>query len=196
MKWLSIVLFVFLASCTNPGKELGLSEAIGGKTFDRQGNYLVGPNDTIYIRVIEHRAITGEYVVSQSGEVSIPLVGSVFVAGHSETELKTIFIKTLRPYIKRPKVSVAVRGYNSYKVYIFGDVRNPGVYNFTEKTSILQGISTAGGLNEFASGIIVLHRPDKKGRVLRYKANFDEISAGYKKYNEFVLERGDVLQVD
>ena len=196
MKIFFLALIFIISACTSNDAKLSLSEAIGGKTFNKEGRYLVGPNDTIYIRVIEHEAITGEYVVSQSGEVSIPLVGSILVAGYSEYELKSIFVKTLRPYIKRPKVSVAVRGYDSYKVYIFGDVRSPGVYNFSEKTTLLQGISTAGGLNEFAGGKIILHRPDRKGRVTRYQANFEDIASGVKKYNQFILERGDVIQVD
>jgi polysaccharide export outer membrane protein len=160
-----------------------------------QGEYIIGLNDKLTIRVIGSNDINGDFVVSQAGAVSLPLIGAVQAAGQTEQALSKIVTEKYRAYLKNPNVSVGVTGYDSYKIYITGEVRRPGVFTFQEKTTLLQGIATAGGLGEFARGDIILHRAGKSGVVEKFVTDYDKVLKGEYRLDGFILERGDVINV-
>jgi len=134
-------------------------------------------------------------VVSQAGTVSLPLIGAVQAAGQTEQGLSKTVTEKYRTYLKNPSVSVGVTGYDSYKIYITGEVRRPGVFTFQEKTTLLQGIATAGGLGEFARGEIILHRIGKSGVIEKFVTDYDQVLKGEHRLDGFILERGDVINV-
>jgi polysaccharide export outer membrane protein len=166
-----------------------------GRTFNAQGEYIIGLNDKVTIRVIGSNDINGEFVVSQAGTVSLPLIGAVQAAWRTERDLARILTEQYRTYLKNPSVSVGVTGYDSYKIYITGEVRRPGVFTFQEKTTLLQGIATAGGLGEFARGKIILHRAGKNGVIDKYVTDYESVLKGQDRLDGFLLERGDVINV-
>lgn len=139
--------------------------------------------------------INGEFIVSQAGTVSLPLIGACQAAGFTERELAKQLTEKYTTFLKSPNVSVGVTGYDSYKIYITGEVRKPGVYTFQEKTTLLQGIATAGGLGEFARGEIILHRAGKSGAIEKFVTDYDQVLKGEHRLDGFVLERGDVINV-
>jgi polysaccharide export outer membrane protein len=166
-----------------------------GRTFNAQGEYIIGLNDKVTIRVIGSNDINGEFVVSQAGTVSLPLIGAVQAAWRTERDLARILTDHYKAFLKSPNVSVGVTGYDSYKIYITGEVRKPGVYTFQEKTTLLQGIATAGGLGEFARGEIILHRAGKSGAIDKFVTDYDSVLKGEDRLDGFLLERGDVINV-
>ncbi len=166
-----------------------------GRTFNAQGDYLIGLNDKLTIRVIGNTDLAGDYVVSQNGTISMPLIGSERAAGLSEREFARVLTTRYQTYFKSPTVSVGVTGYESYRVFITGEVRKPGVYNFQEKTTLLQGIATAGGLGDFAKGTVILHRIGKAGTIDKFISEYSKILNGENRLDGFVLERGDVIHV-
>jgi polysaccharide export outer membrane protein len=166
-----------------------------GRTFNAQGEYIIGLNDRLTIRVIGSNDMNGEFVVSQAGTVSLPLIGAVQAAGQTERELSRILTEQYKTYLKNPVVSVGVTGYDSYKIYITGEVRKPGVYTFQEKTTLLQGIATAGGLGEFARGEIILHRAGRNGVIEKFVTDYKSVLKGENRLDGFILERGDVINV-
>ncbi len=166
-----------------------------GRTFNAQGEYIIGLNDKLSIRVVGSNDITGDFVVSQAGTISLPLIGAVQAMGQTEKELSRILTEQYKTYLKNPVVSVGVIGYESYKIYITGEVRKPGVYTFQEKTTLLQGIATAGGLGDFARGEIILHRAGKGGSIEKFVTDYDKVIKGEGKLDGFLLERGDVINV-
>jgi polysaccharide export outer membrane protein len=166
-----------------------------GRTFNAQGEYIIGLNDRLTIRVIGSSDMNGEFVVSQAGSVSLPLIGAVQAAGHTERDLTRVLTEQYRTFLKNPVVSVGVTGYDSYKIYITGEVRKPGVYTFQEKTTLLQGIATAGGLGEFARGEIILHRAGRNGVIDKFVTDYKSVLKGENRLDGFILERGDVINV-
>lgn len=127
--------------------------------------------------------------------MSLPLIGAVQAANQSEKDLSNVLTEQYKTFLKNPIVSVGVTGYDSYKVYITGEVRKPGVYTFQDKTTLLQGIATAGGLGEFARGEIIIHRAGKSGVMDKYVTDYDKVLRGENKLDGFLLERGDVINV-
>lgn len=190
-----LILLSSLLGCARHFSGNDLKLAPRGRTFNAQGDYIIGLNDKVTVRVIGSNDINGEFVVAQSGTISLPLIGSVQAAGQTERDLARMLTEQYKIYLKNPSVSVGVTGYESYKIYITGEVRKPGVYTFQEKTTLLQGIATAGGLGEFARGEIILHRIGKGGVVEKFVTEYEKVLRGENRLDGFLLERGDVINV-
>jgi polysaccharide export outer membrane protein len=142
-------------------------------------DYRVGPQDVLDIEVFGVEELSRSVRISQGGEISMPLVGVLPVAGLTVSEVEEkIEAKLAENYMEDPQVTVFVAEYMSQRVTVEGAVRKPGIYSLTGRTSLLQTIAISEGLDQMANpaGIVVYRELD--GR--RYAAAFDirEIRAG------------------
>lgn len=193
LKW--PLVFLVLWGCARHFVGSDFKLAPKGRTFNNQGEYLIGLNDKLNLRVVGSNEIAGDFVVSQSGFISLPLIGAINAAGLTEKELGKNLTEQYKIYLKNPVVSVGVTGYESFRIFISGEVRKPGVFTFQEKTTLLQALATAGGLAEFARGEIILHRIGKNGTVEKFVTDYEKVLKGDNKLDGFLLERGDVIHI-
>ena len=142
----------FLFSIAIALASTGLASA--GSAIDT--SYGLGPQDKLRIKVYDWRtgagemhewpALTGEFVVGASGEVSLPLVGEIPAAGGTTTALAEALSERLQKKIglaQQPDVSVEVLSYRPF--FIMGQVEKPGEYDYRPGMTVLQAVSTAGG---------------------------------------------------
>ncbi len=88
--------------------------------------------------------VTG-YLVTEKGEIELPLIGVLKVAGITTTELKEKLRLALLTYYKEPNVSVRII---NFRVAVYGDVLKPDLYTLqNERTTVTQALSMAGDLN-------------------------------------------------
>lgn len=108
------------------------------------GSYVLGPGDKLRMNVFGEEPLSGEFVVSGSGIVSLPLVGEVTAAGLTLDGFREAVVKALmQGYLLNPRVSVEVLTYRPF--YILGEVARPGEYPYISGLTILNAIATAGG---------------------------------------------------
>jgi len=89
-------------------------------------------------------SLTGEYVVSPAGNMSLPLIGDVKAQGRTVTELKIdIETKYRSGYLLQPNVSLEVLTFRPF--FILGEVNKPGEYPFTADLTVAKAVATAGG---------------------------------------------------
>lgn len=89
------------------------------------------------------------YIVSDSGNVELPLLGTVHVAGLTTDQIKNKIDMGLEEYLKFASVSVKLV---NFRVTILGEVTNPGVqYVYEQKYTLLQALSQAGNLTQFGN---------------------------------------------
>ncbi|SMF18456.1 polysaccharide biosynthesis/export family protein [Pseudobacteriovorax antillogorgiicola] len=188
-------ILVAVTSCASSGEILPLRKAVKGSTFNDDGEYRLGVNDVIEMKVAGQPDYNGNYVISQSGVLNLPLTGSIQARGMTERQLLRVLEGRLRNYIKNPVITLSIISYESYKVFISGTVRNPGVFIFKESTTIVQAIAVAGGLTPLSNGEIILHRKKPNGVIGKYTVDYDDLIRGPASIASFVLERGDVLYV-
>jgi len=85
------------------------------------------------------------YLVNSKGEVQLPLIGSLKVAGLTITQVQDKMSQLLVTYYKDPVVNVRIL---NFKVIVYGDVQRPNVYTLTdERVTITQALTLAGDLN-------------------------------------------------
>ena len=113
--------------------------------------YIVGPEDVLYIHVWKEDTLSKAVTVRMDGKITLPLLDDVQVAGYTPLRLKEILTEKFKEFIDSPTISVIVMEANSYKVYISGQVKSPGVIRLRSETSLAQVISMAGGFIDWTS---------------------------------------------
>src|SRR5688572_4537934 len=126
-------------------------------------NYVVGPQDVLTITVFVQEDLSGKYPVDSDGTFTFPLIGRVQAGGLTLRQLEAQLKKQLKDgaIFKDPQLSVGVETYNSQKIHIVGEVRNPATYPLTGDMSLIEAIARAGSTLSTASGeaLIVRAKP-------------------------------------
>ncbi len=122
----------------------------------------ISPQDTLDINVFKVPDLSSKSIkVESNGTISLPLVGSVRVAGLSISQAENTITQRLKQYMQDPKVSV-VRTDNaiSKRVTVEGEVRTPGVFPIKGNLSFLQAIAMAQGITDLGNSKTVLFYRD------------------------------------
>jgi len=157
------------------------------------GQYMIGPEDVLYIHVWKEEALTRTVPVRMDGKISLPLIQEVKAAGLTPLQLKEVLMRKFKEFIENPIVSVTVTEVNSYKVYVIGQVKNPGLQRLRSETTVTQIIVMAGGFTEWANQkkIVVVRKED--GREKRIKVNYKKIMNGGNPGLDVTLKAGDTV---
>jgi polysaccharide biosynthesis/export protein len=143
-------------------------------------DYVIGPEDVLGIVFWREKDISSpEVVVRPDGKISLLLVNEVQAAGLTPEELRLAITKAASKLFQdEPTVSVGVRQINSRKVYIMGAVGKPGAYPLNTTLDVLQLITLAGGLNEYADSENIQLIRVENGVPKNYRINYKEIERG------------------
>ena len=125
----------------------------------------IGPGDDLDINVFGLPELSQHARVGNSGDVSLPLVGNLHLAGLSNDEAQLLIERRLADghFVNNPQVSVYVKEYTAEGISLMGEVSRPGVYSPLGAHRLLDLIETAGGLTEKGGGTVtVAHRDDQE----------------------------------
>lgn len=161
------------------------------KTDDNQ--YIIGPEDVLSIHVWREESMTKTVPVRMDGKISLPLVDDIQAAGMTPLQLKDTLSKKLKEYIDDPTVTVTVLEANSFKVYVSGEVKQPGVQILRSETTLLKLIIRVGGFTPFANERKIIIITKENGVEKRITANYRKIIDGDEP--DVVIRRGDTVIV-
>ncbi len=153
--------------------------------------YVIGTEDVLYIYVWKEDTISRTVPVRIDGKISLPLIDEIQAAGLTPLQLKEELIQRFREYVDVPSVSVMVMEANSFKVFVSGQVKGPGVVRLRSETSMLQLIPMVGGFNEWADEKKILVIRNENGKEKRYTVNYKKIIKGTEP--NFILKSGDTV---
>jgi polysaccharide biosynthesis/export protein len=110
-------------------------------------DYRIGPLDKVDITVFEETDISVKgAVVDASGDVSMPLIGRIPAAGLKPTELADhIAARLQEKFYVNPQVTVALASSVAQKITVEGEVTEPGIYQLTGPTTLVDTIALAKG---------------------------------------------------
>lgn len=158
-------------------------------------DYRISATDVLDVTVFQVPELSKSVRVSESGQISLPLIGAVPAAGSSVAELEAEIAGRLSArYMQNPDVSVFVKDAVSQRVTVEGAVSKPGIYSATGRTTLLQMIAVAGGLDRVADerGVVVFRYVNGKRQAAKF--DYKAIRAGTT--DDPVLAGGDVVVVD
>jgi len=163
-------------------------------------DYKVGPGDLLEITVFGEEKLSPTLRVSSSGEITLPFIESVQVAGMSPLEIEKELKKRLDgTVIHNPQVTVFVKEYRSQPIFVLGAVEKPGEYQMSRAVRVVDAIAMAGGLKiEKASNFAVIQRsepiPGGDGSLVTKINLKDLLDKGEAELN-LPLHAGDVVQI-
>lgn len=126
--------------------------------------YEVGEGDLLKITVYDNPDLTTEVRVSGEGKITVPLIGEVQVKSLTATAIgKKLAGLFADGYIKNPQVSVFILEYKSKKVTALGEFTKPGLIEMRGNSTLMEMISSAGGITANAGETLYIQRNSVKG---------------------------------
>lgn len=191
-----------IAAADPPSPTDGINRSItmaAAESARRPTDYRLGPEDLVDVTLYDIVGRTGEprHVtarVSRSGVVTLPLVGSVAIAGKTATEAEETLRTAYRRFIHEPQVAVFVKEYRSYRVSVVGYVEKPGVYEVAGERTLLEVIAMAGGLNPAAGKTIHVSRATRD-RMETMIVDLDRLAREGDVRLNLAMLPGDVVNV-
>lgn len=162
--------------------------------------FLIGPEDVLVVTVWRNQELSKEVIVRPDGKISLPLIGDIMAAGLSAQVLSKHVADALAEFMSTPTVSVQVKEINSYHIFAVGEVGKPGKIPLKSFTSVVQGISYAGGFTTFASRnnvhvLRMVKNSQGETKQVMIPVPYLDIIQGKNLEANFILKAGDVIVV-
>jgi polysaccharide export outer membrane protein len=152
-------------------------------------SYVIGASDVLTITVWKEPTLSGSLLVRPDGMVSVPLLGDVQASGMTPLQLADQISTKLKKYIQDPNVSVVLTQINSKKVYLLGEVAKKGPMEMTPGMTLLEAISSAGGLTDYANTKKMYILRDDAGKHEKIPVHYKEALKGNSELNLVLKSR-------
>lgn len=163
---------------------------------DDDAPYRLYPGDTVALRVVKAPELSTDLIVGPDGRVSPPLVGPVMVADRSLADAEGLVEAALATQLRDPDVDMRVAAYGSQKVFVGGEVANPGVFDLPGQIGPLEAVMMAGGFRDTAkSANVVLVRRAPNGQPMMKVVDVRAEIAAEAEGAPPALKRFDVVYV-
>lgn len=157
-----VAVAVLVAGCgarramLNQGAELASQYS----KVEEPAEYRIQAGDQLDIKFFFNPELNETVLVRPDGKISLQLVHDVQADGLTPSELNEKLSQMYAEALKRPEVTVIVRSFTGQRVYVGGEVGNPGLVNLTKGMTALQAVIGAGGFRETAKpdGVIVIRK--------------------------------------
>lgn len=158
-------------------------------------SYKVLPGDSLRISVWKEEDLQLDVLVRPDSAFSFPLAGDISTKNRSTLELQDELAQRLSRYISDPVVTVSVSDVLGNKIYVIGQVNEPGVFVVNPQVDVLQALSMAGGTTPFAdlNSIKILRRSGTTQNAISFR--YDEVIKGKNLQQNIMLHSGDVVIV-
>lgn len=167
-------------------------------TERRRGLDQLRPGDRIQVQVWSQRDLTLEVAVRGDGNITMPLIGDVSVAGLTLPKAAEAVAKRLTKegIVVDPRVSVILRSDRQDTISILGEVRNAGQFDLKPTDNLLNVLARAGGLTPFANPKRVFVVRQHGDQTQRVRFDYQRLSSALGSGLDFPLEDGDVVVVE
>jgi polysaccharide biosynthesis/export protein len=158
-------------------------------------DYVIGADDVLDVSVWKEQDLTRTLQVRPDGKISMPLLGDVQAAGLTPSQLAQTVSERLKRYLTAPQVTIILTQINSQRVYVTGEVTRPGAYPLLPGMTILQAITSAGGLTQFANAKKIFLMRDENHIQTKYPFSYKEVLDGRKAEENLPVKAGDTIVV-
>lgn len=143
-------------------------------------DYRIGAEDLIEIQVFGVDQLSRTVRVNSVGHISLPLIGSLEVAGLTAQEAETAVARKLGDnYLQNPQVSLFIKEYTNQRVTVEGAVNKPGIYPLRGHATLLRTLAIAGGQSALSDmSEVMLFRADADGKRVAQAFDVDRIRRG------------------
>ena len=185
------------AGCVQPrsaAPDVAMSAQAGNGAAPAE--YRIGVNDILRISVWRQPELTLDSVtVRPDGQISVPLLDDVPVAGKTPQELKGEIATRLGEFVREPAVTVVVLESRSRIVYVQGEVARKGAVPLTPGMRVSDALALAGGLGPFADAGEIRVLRENGSRYTDFEFDYNDFIDGEGLERNILLEPGDRIVV-
>jgi polysaccharide biosynthesis/export protein len=167
---LLLALLTVTAQAQDPGRFAQSTQVPpAAQAFQSGGSGAIGAGDLLEVTVFDTPELSGKARVSNSGDVSLPLLGVLHVTGLTTDQAQKLVADALiqKQLVKEPQVSVFVAEYATQGVSVLGEVKHPGIFPSLGQHRLLDYISLAEGLTPMAgTSVTITPRGNSAPRTL------------------------------
>lgn len=157
--------------------------------------YMIQSGDLLEISVWREDYLERQVIVQPDGRISFPLVGVLPAAGSTVEEVQARVAKRLSEFIPDPVVTVSIKEIRGNRIYVLGQVKNPGQFIINPRIDVVQALALAGGTTPFAelNDIKILRRSGDRQALIEFR--YGDIARGKDLEQNIMLQSGDVVLV-
>ena len=194
IRWISFCLLVCGIGFFSAENTIAKPEESEKKTKS-DFRYIIGPMDVLEVHVWKEPDFSRTLLVRPDGQITMPLIGDIQASGMSTLALKNLIGIKLKRFLDNPEVTVILVESNSKKFYIIGKVNLPGTYPLSYNMTVLQALSVAGGLAEWADkdSIRIIRKTGGKKVILKF--DYDKAVSGKNLKQNILLKPNDTIIV-
>jgi len=159
--------------------------------------YIIGAEDVLEITVWKNADLSKVAQVRPDGKISLPIIRDIMAVGKTPSQLAEEVTNKLKEYVQTPVVAVSVKEVNSSNIFVLGEVKSPGKYPLKSRTTLLQGITIAGGFTSGAARnqMVIFRFTESATGMKRLTASYDDIVLSGVITENFELKSGDTVVV-
>ncbi len=140
----------FLAGCGVSAPALSTNRTAVAPSVKTFPAYRLGCGDIIEVKFYKNERFSREQTVRPDGRITLERIGDVTAAGLTPAQLDSVITTAYTAFVIDPEVTVFVKEFASQKVFVFGEVNEPGVYPLDNEMTYLQALTVAGGPTDMA----------------------------------------------
>ena len=158
--------------------------------------YRFYPGDKFRVDVRTAPELSSEMTIAPDGRVSLPTIGPVMASGKTTRELQASVEEIYGNELRDPSVVITPMDFGSQKVFVGGEVKQPGVFELPGEIDVLQAILLAGGWTEEGSPTqVIVMRRKPGGEMMTRVLDVRNGLARQALYDIGPLKRFDVVYV-
>jgi len=160
-------------------------------------DYVIGAGDLLQVTVFEAPDLNTQARVSARGAVTLPLIGTVEVAGLTTRDCEQHIENLYREkYLQDPHVTVFVKEQYGSKVTLLGALNKPGTYDYFARMNLMDVLAMAEGLSDTAGRIVQIRRKTVEGEPPRTLIiDLDQLVKEGRDELNVPIQGGDVIYV-
>jgi len=195
---ISLIASVVLSACVShvtPVETLRNYQETKKNATSSKDSYVIGHGDVLSIDVWKEPDLSKQVTVRLDGKISLPLLSEINASGLTCEALQNQLQEKYRNYVDIPQVWVTLLESHSKKIYILGNVATPGEYELQKNMTIVQAISLAGGLNDWADTSDIRLIRKINGVDKAFSIDYDAIVSGEDFSQNIQLRPDDTIYV-
>jgi polysaccharide biosynthesis/export protein len=159
-------------------------------------DYKINVGDELEVQFFYAPELTTRAVVRPDGKISLPFIGDVKAAQQEPAKLATSLKGLYASQLPRPELSVNVRSFSAQRVFVGGEVGQPGMQPLSGPMTVMQAIMAAHGFTERAltQEIVIIRRGEGRERLV-FAVNTEKAITGEDANQDIALQASDIVIV-
>lgn len=192
------VFALFLAGCSTDFSHIETAPTYVNSELREAGElppYLINVGDILEVKFLYNEEFNQEIIVRPDGKISTAAIPSIIVAGRTPEDVTLELTEKYKDHLREPNLSLLVKSFSPTRIYVLGEVNNPGEYTALKNNPTLaQILSRAGDVlpSAKADQILIVRKNDIEQPTF-YLAKYSDLTEGIDPMADIELTNEDVI---